>query len=110
MAVKDPCSSLANADVSFDLGMKAKHVQLSKSSVFAASMLICSRGLVDLDEGVSLDASGRGCAPGEGSGHGETRADIVKCGAGGGSHIGRGGEGAKYGNLSNPNQVVPCAM
>ncbi|CAE7200936.1 pim2 [Symbiodinium natans] len=80
----------------------------SRSRLLTAAALLCSGRKLHLRQSVTVSSYGRGCPPGQGgAGRGETRSHR-KCGGGGASNLGRGGDGAHW-MATGSQSLVPCA-
>jgi len=83
-------------DVKFDfLVVATSDINLLAIELRAASVMLCSNENITMN-GTKLDVSGRGCPAGKGPGAGGIpMKDPDQIGAGGGSHVARGGQGCR---------------
>ena len=89
---RDFCTKISNERQEMTSRLLAKHGKIMinvSSRIQVAQLLSCSLDFL-LDASSSL--SGRGCARSEGPGHGHSGWKD-ECGAGGGGHVGEGGDG-----------------
>eukprot|EP00928_Gymnodinium_smaydae_P027433 TRINITY_DN21225_c0_g1_i1.p1 TRINITY_DN21225_c0_g1~~TRINITY_DN21225_c0_g1_i1.p1 ORF type:complete len:1605 (+),score=289.64 TRINITY_DN21225_c0_g1_i1:188-5002(+) len=101
-------ASKSNTNVTFDMAIVSGKggTNIYAQSMKASSMLVCSAGDVILHKHSTLDASGRGCGPGQGEAPGLTEPG---CGGAGGSFMGTGGFGATYDNTAVNLCALPAA-